>query len=338
MNRTVPPTGVLLVIGSCISLQFGAALATQLFPHAGAFGTTFFRLFIAGLIMVAVTRPRVREWDRAQWKAIILFGFSIGLMNSFFYAGIARIPLGTAVTIEFLGPLLLAAFLSRSARDFLWVALAMAGMALLGVESLTGITSLDPLGVLFTLIAGVFWVCYILTSARLGQAVPGAGGLAVGMLIGSLAPLPLGITQAPAVLTEPQFLLLAVGTAILASIVPYTFEFFALRQIPKGVFGILLSLEPAFAALFGWLLLSQPMTILGTVAIVFVIAASIGTTSTANKQARAARKKQRKRSRGQTAADDIIIDQENTVTQGASGVQEAVEAIDDNTKAPHSGA
>lgn len=320
MNRTVPAAGVLLVIGSCISLQFGAALATQIFPHAGPFGTTFFRLFIAGLIMVAITRPRVRDWNKAQWKAVILFGLSIGLMNSFFYAGIARIPLGTAVTIEFLGPLLLAAALSRSVRDFLCVGLAMIGMALLGIESLTGITNLDPLGILFTLIAGVFWACYILTASRLGQAVPGAGGLAFGMLIGSLAPLPLGITQAPAVLMDINLLLLAVGTAILASIMPYTFEFFALRQIPKGVFGILLSLEPAFAALFGWLLLAQPMTILGTIAIAFVIAASIGTTMTANRTSRTTRAERRTRHN-----DNEPEDESASVTFGASGVQEAVD-------------
>lgn len=334
MNRTVPVSGVLLVIGSCISLQFGAALATQLFDHAGPFGTTFFRLLIAGLIMVAVTRPKVREWTGSQWKAVVLFGLSIGLMNSFFYAGIARIPLGTAVTIEFLGPLLLAAFLSRSARDFLWVGLAMVGMALLGVESLTGITSLDPLGVLFTLIAGAFWVCYILTSSRLGQSIPGAGGLAFGMLLGSLAPLPLGITQAPAVLMDPTLLIFALGTAILASIVPYTFEFFALRQIPKGVFGILLSLEPAFAALFGWLLLAQPMTPLGTVAIAFVIAASIGTTRTANIQAQA--QKQSPSHHTDRQDEDTTSDQESTITQGASGVQEALKDLADTTHDPDS--
>lgn len=289
MNSRVPATGMLLVIGSCISLQFGAALAIQLFPHAGAFGTTFFRLFFAGLLMVAITRPKIFQWNRSQWKAVLLFGLCIGLMNSFFYAGIARIPLGAAVTIEFLGPLILAAALSRCVTDFLWVGLAVTGVTLLGIESLTGVSNLDPVGVVFALIAGFFWACYIITSSRLGQVISGAGGLAFGILIGALAPLPLGIEHAPAVFLDPRLLLLAVGTAVLASILPYTLEFFALRRIPQGVFGILLSLEPAFAALFGWLLLSQPITALGMVSIVFVIAASIGTTLTANRTARIAR-------------------------------------------------
>lgn len=281
----VPTTGVLLVIGSCVSLQIGAAFATQLFPHAGSFGTTFFRLFIAGLIMIAAARPNVRAWNAPQWRAVVLFGLSLGFMNSFFYAGIARIPLGTAVTIEFIGPLLLSAFLSRSARDLVWVALAAVGLALLGYQSLTE-TALDPMGVGFVLCAGAFWACYILTSARAGKAVEGTGGLAVAIFIGSFVPMPFGVAKAHVVLADHRLLLLAVGTGILASVLPYLFEFLALRRMPSNVFSILLSLEPAIAAIAGWILLGQPIGLFGGIAAVLVISASIGITTSSNRRAR----------------------------------------------------
>lgn len=279
----VPTAGVLLVLGSCISLQFGAALATQLFPHAGATGTTFFRLFLAGLILVAFARPQVRTWTRAQWKAVILFGLSLGCMNTCFYEGIQRIPLGTAVTIEFIGPLVLSVLLSRHARDLIWVALAAVGLGLLGIESFIGV-SLDPIGVAWVLGAGIFWALYILTSANAGAVVPGTGGLAIAILIGSLVPAPFGIIRTPAVLADAHLLLIAFGTAVLASVLPYLFEFLALRRMPSNIFSIMLSLEPAIAAIAGWLLLSQSIGLLGALAAGLVICASIGITVSANRR------------------------------------------------------
>ncbi|WBT09267.1 DMT family transporter [Corynebacterium sp. SCR221107] len=281
----VPTTGILLVLGSCLSLQFGAALATQLFPHAGASGTTFFRLIVAGLILIPFSRPKIRTWTAAQWRAVIFFGLSFGGMNTCFYHAIARIPLGTAVTIEFIGPLVLSALLSRNGRDFIWVGLAACGLGLLGFESLTG-EPLDPIGVAFTLAAAVFWALYILSSARAGALVPGTGGLAMAVLIGALIPAPLGLSQVPTVLADPHLLLLAFGTGLLASVLPYLFEFLALRRMPSNIFSIMLSLEPAIAATAGWILLSQPIGLLGGVAACMVIAASIGITVSANRRAR----------------------------------------------------
>ncbi|AEX76029.1 EamA family transporter [Corynebacterium diphtheriae] len=284
IQRTATTTGVLFIIASCCSLQMGAAFAIQLFPIAGPWATTFARLFISGAILLAITRPSIRDFDRSQWSAIIVFGLTIGAMNTTFYAALSRIPLGTAVTIEFIGPLTLSAVLSKSARDLLWVLIAIAGISLFGWESLFGTGNLDPIGVAFVLIAGFFWAMYILASAKVGRLIPGSGGLALGMLIGSLIPLPLGAVNLPLFFTSSHLIALAIGTAILASLIPYSCEMAALRRLPSAVFGILCSLEPVFAAFFGWLLLHQPISTISVIAMALVITASVGTTINANRK------------------------------------------------------
>ncbi|KAA9392954.1 DMT family transporter [Kocuria coralli] len=271
--------GVGLVIGSCISLQFGAAVAVQLFPHLGAWGVTTLRLGIAAVILLVLVRPQVRTWTRKQWTAVVLFGAALGCMNGFFYASLERIPLGAAVSIEFLGPLVLAAVMARRLLDGLWVALALGGMALLGLDSALG-TPLDPVGVVLALVAGVFWAGYVLTSARVGQLVPGAGGLAAALVVAALVVAPFGAPGAIGAFNDPVLLGLALVTALLASVIPYTLELSALRRLPAPVFSILLSLEPAFAALFGWILLGQESGVLRNLAIALVILASLGVTLT----------------------------------------------------------
>jgi inner membrane transporter RhtA len=278
-RRPVRMPAALLVLGSCTSLQVGAALAMRLFPIAGATGTTLLRLAIAAAALLAATRPRVRTWTRTQWREVVLYGLSLGAMNGFFYAAISRIPLGAAVTVEFLGPLTLAAVLSRRARDLGWVLLALTGVLVLGWAGRAGAGSggLDLVGVLFALAAAAMWALYILTGARAGAAVPGRGGLAVAMTVGTLLLLPLGACGAARALARPALVLVAVGTSVAASIVPYTLELAALRRIPRHVFGILLSLEPAVAALAGWLLLSQhlgPLALAGILATVLAGAGS----------------------------------------------------------------
>lgn len=283
-SRTGMP--VAMILGSCVSLQFGAAFAAQLFGSLGSWGVTCLRLGIAAIVLLAIVRPAVHRWDGAQWRAVVLFGVALGAMNGSFYSAIERIPLGAAVAIEFLGPLVLSAVLSRRAADLACVGVALVGVSLFGVESLVGIASLDPLGVVFALTAGVFWACYILTSAQVGQVVPGHGGLAVAVAIGAVALLPLGAGGVARAVVEPHLLLLALGCSLLASVIPYVLELSALRRLPRHVFGILLSLEPAVAALAGLALLGQPITVLGVLAVVLVIAASVGTTLTARREAR----------------------------------------------------
>jgi inner membrane transporter RhtA len=281
--RTSSNPAVLLVLGSCVSLQFGAAFAAQLFPTLGSWGTTALRLGIAALVLLAIARPAVRAWNWDQWRATVALGLSLAGMNGFFYAAIDRIPLGTAVAIEFLGPLTLAALLTRKGRDLVWVGLALSGMALLGLESVLTPNALDPLGAFFALIAAVFWALYIQTGARVGILVPGTGGLAVALLVATLAVAPLGAPGAVAVVDAPHLILIAFGTALLASVIPYTLELAALRRVPRNVFGILLSLEPVAAAAIGWLLLHQSAGPVRIGAIALVVAASVGSSLSAGR-------------------------------------------------------
>ncbi|GAT73708.1 EamA family transporter [Microbacterium hydrocarbonoxydans] len=273
-----PLVGVALVVGSCASLPFGAAVAAQLFPVLGPWGVTALRVAIAALLLLVIVRPRPRGWNRGQWTAAAFFGIALAGMNGFFYAAIDRIPLGPAVAIEFLGPLVLAAVLTRRLADAVWVGVALAGMALLGADGMIGADPLDPLGVLFILIAAGFWAMYIRMSARVGALIPGNSGLAVGLMVAAILLLPVGIPGAVVVAGDPRLLVLALLTAVLASVIPYSFELAALRRLPQRVFGVLLSLEPAFATLAGWLILGQEATVLRMLAIGLVIAASVGTT------------------------------------------------------------
>ena len=277
MRQSHKVTGILLVFGSCVSLQFGAALAMSLFPLVGPWTTTLCRLFLSGLLLTLVMRPQAHQWSQSQWVSVAFFGLSLGTMNAFFYVAISHIPLGMAVTIEFIGPLALSAVLSHSIRDVLWVGLAMVGVGLFGVERLLGLSSLRPIGVVCALGAGLFWALYILAADNAGKKVTGTGVIAIALLIGSLPSAPLGMANLFMVAADVHLLLLAIGTAILASLVPYTLEFLALRRLPPGTFGILLSMEPAVAATAGWLLLDQHMGVLGMIAVCLVISACVGT-------------------------------------------------------------
>lgn len=270
--------GVALVIGSCLSLPFGAAVATQLFPVLGPWGVTSLRVAIAALLMIVIVRPRPGRWSRAQWLAAVLFGVSLAAMNGFFYAAIDRIPLGPAVAIEFLGPLVLAVVLTRRLSDAAWVGVALVGMIVLGIDGMIGADPLDPLGLLFILIAAGFWAMYIRMSARVGALIPGTGGLAVGLGVAAVLLIPVGVPAVVTVAADMQLLLIAAVTAVLSSVIPYAFELAALRRLPQRVFGVLLSLEPAFATLAGWLVLGQSATPLRMLAIALVVAASVGTT------------------------------------------------------------
>jgi len=269
---------IALIAGSCASLQFGAALAVQLFPDVGAWGVTALRITIAAILLLVVSRPRILSWTREQWTAVAWFGLSLAGMNGFFYAAIERLPLGPAVAIEFLGPLALAAALTRRVVDAAWVGLAVAGVGIFGIDSVIGSEPLDPLGVGLALIAAAFWVLYIRRSARVGSLVPGIGGLAVALAIASVALLPFGAPAVATLAARPELLWLAVGTAVFASVVPYTLELLALRRLPQRVFGVLISLEPVFAALFGWLLLAQTISVMKIAAIALIVAASVGIT------------------------------------------------------------
>ena len=264
-----------LVLVSILSVQFGSAVARTAFDVVGPNGITLMRLAFSGLILTAIVRPAVRRWSRAQLRAAVLLGLTMGSMNLVFYLSIQEIPLGVAVTVEFIGPLLVALVQTRRLVDLLWVVLAGGGVALLGLE---GGTDLPLTGLALALLAGLFWGGYILASANVGRLVPGMDGLAVALLVAALLALPFGAEGAMQALDDPVVLLSGLAVAFLSSIIPSGLELSALRRIPTRVFGILMSLEPAAAALAGLLVLGQHLGPRELVALVLVSAASLGVT------------------------------------------------------------
>lgn len=264
-----------LVLVAIASVQLGSAIARTVFDEVGANGVTLMRLGFSGLLLAVLLRPRVRRWTRAQLGAAALLGLAMGLMNLTFYQAIRTVPLGVAVTVEFLGPLLLALVQTRRALDLLWVLLAGGGVALLGLDD-RGDLPLAGLGL--ALLAGMFWAGYILASARVGRVLPGVDGLAVALLVAAVLALPVGAEGAARGLDDPRVLLVGLGVALLSSVIPYGLELTALRRMPTRVFGILMSLEPAAAAVAGLVVLGQRLGVPEVLALVLVSVASLGVT------------------------------------------------------------
>lgn len=271
-SPSLPPTGAVLL--AIVSIQGGAALAKSLFPLVGSGGTSALRIAFAALVLLAVWRPRLGRYSRADLGTALVFGTALGLMNLAFYASIARIPLGLAVTLEFVGPLGVAVFASRGKLDFVWAALAALGILLL--SPVVPGAAVDPVGVGLALLAGGFWAAYILIGGRMGRAFSGGHGLALGMSVAALIALPFGVMEAGASLLAPQVLLLGLGVALLSSALPYSLEMTALRRLPSRTFSILMSLEPAVAALMGYVFLRELLTGGQLLAMLLVIAASVG--------------------------------------------------------------
>jgi inner membrane transporter RhtA len=273
MSRVPPVSYVLAAVGS---VQFGSALAKTLFDDLGAGGTVFLRVLFAAILLGLIWRPAVRARKRGDLALAALFGLSLAGMNGCFYASLDRIPLGIAVTFEFVGPLGVAVAGSRKPLDLLWVGLAAAGIGLLSSFGGGAGDDLDGLGVALALLAGGFWAAYIVLSQRTGQAFPGGSGLALAMIVATAVLLPVGVADAGESLLEPELLALGAAVAMLSSAIPYSLELEALRRMPKRVFGVLMSLEPAAAALAGFIVLSQDLGAREIVAIGLVVAASVG--------------------------------------------------------------
>lgn len=264
-----------LVIGAIVSVQVGAGIGRRLFDDLGAAGVTLLRVGLAAITLLVVLRPRVDSWSGSAWRAAALLGATMAAMNLVFYQALRTVPLGVAVTVEFLGPLLLSLVQTRRLLDLGWALLAAGGVALLGLDSASGV----PLsGLALAFLAGLFWAAYILASANLGQAVPGVDGLAVALGVATVIALPFGLGGASAVLDQPSILVPAAGVALLSSVIPYGFELVALRRIPTQVFGVLMSLEPAAAALAGLMVLGQSLGPREMVAVGLVSLASGGIT------------------------------------------------------------
>jgi inner membrane transporter RhtA len=264
------------------STQAGAAIAKTLFDDLGPAATAFLRVALAAVLLAVIWRPRIAGHTRRDLALAGAFGLALCAMNLTFYEAIARIPLGIAVTIEFAGPLAVAIALSRRRLDALWVVLAAAGILLLARPGGGG--HVDTAGILLALLAGVFWGSYILLSARAGQAFPGGSGLAIAMVVGGVALLPVGIAGGGSDLLDPGLLAAGAGVALLASAIPYSLELEALRRLPTQVFGILMSLEPAIAALAGFVILGEGLRGRDIAAIVLVAAASAGASLSASEK------------------------------------------------------
>jgi inner membrane transporter RhtA len=268
--------GVALVVAAVTSLQFGAGFAVTLFDELGPAGAACLRLVIAAVILLAVWRPRLRGRTLREIRLAGAYGMTLGVMNLCIYEAMDRIPLGIAITIEFWGPLAVAVLGSRRPLDLLWVGLAAVGIVLLAD---LGSGSLDTGGVLFAAAAGGLWAIYILLAARVGQVFPGGSGLALAMIFGAIVTLPAGIVAAGDALLAPALIAAATVVAIASSVIPYSFELEALRLLPARVFGVLMSLEPAVAALAGLIVLGQSLGAREWLAIALVAAASAGATA-----------------------------------------------------------
>ncbi|MEO8686806.1 MAG: EamA family transporter [Solirubrobacteraceae bacterium] len=273
MSKAPRPTAIGLVVLAVSSLQVGAAFAVELFDELGPAGAAFGRLGFAALVLVAIWRPRLRGRPRGDLGVAIAFGLALGAMNLCIYEAMDRIPLGVAVTFEFIGPLGFAVIGSRRALDLLWVALAAAGIVLLADY---GGGSLDTTGVAFALAAGVLWAAYIVLSQRTGTLFGGGSGLAVAMVAGALLVAPFGIAGAGSELLRPELLGAILAVALASSVLPYSLELEALRRLPARVFGVLMSLEPAVAALAGLVVLGQGLAARDWLAIGLVVVASAG--------------------------------------------------------------
>ena len=271
---TVPPTGlVLLSIGS---VQLGAAIAKGLFDELDPSGTVFLRVGFAALVLFLLWRPPMGGYTRGGYLVAGLFGLVLAAMNFTLYQALDRIPLGVTVTLEFVGPLGVAVAGSRRVLDLLWVVLAAGGILLLAPLNLLGETALDPVGVALALLAGCFWAAYILLSARTGSAFPGGTGLVIALLVGAVVLLPVGVVGAGTALLDPKLLLMGFGVAMLSAAIPYSLELEALRWLSGRVFGVLMSLEPAVAAVVGFIILGERLEMRALAAVLLVTVAAIG--------------------------------------------------------------
>lgn len=263
---------VLFVLIAIASVQLGASVAKSIFDLAHPVTLAFLRALIAALILLPLARPRLRGRGAKDWLVVVGYGLCLSGMNALMYLSFQRIPIGLAVTLEFVGPLALALLGSRRLRDLLWVGLAAIGVVLLGL----GPTEIDVLGMVLALAAGALWASYIALAGPVGRRWEGLSGLAVGSAIGGAMLAVPGLLLAGGSLAQPRVLIVMVTVAVLSTVVPYAMELQARRQLKAATFSILMSVEPAAAALFAWLVLGEWLHWPEWVAMGCVVAASIG--------------------------------------------------------------
>ena len=274
----IPPIPAVVI--AIISVQCGAAIAKGLFPEIGAAATASLRIGLSAAILLIAFRPNLFKLNPKQWKYVILYGASLGMMNMVFYLAIARIPVGLGVTLEFVGPLILAIFGSRRIIDFIWVALSIIGIALIAPWTSNG---LAISGVLLALLAGVFWATYIILGGRISKIMKGGEAVSLGMLVATIIILPFGFLSGGLSHLSPKLLGLGAALALLSSAIPFTLEIGALKQLPARTFSILMSLEPAMASLAAFAFLQEYLSVTECIAVGCVVVASAGSSFTAKR-------------------------------------------------------
>lgn len=286
-DKTSTTVWPLLVIVGLICQEVGAAVAVNLIPEVGPWGVVAMRLVFSALVLLPFAIVSLRRGATVSWRHAIAFGLSLAAMNVFFYLALERIPLGPAVTIEVMGPLVLSVVASRSWRGLLWAALAAIGVALLGGSGLLpgSEQALDPLGMLYAVGAAVMWAAYILTARAAGASMSGVVGLALAMVVGAVVTVPVAGVLAGSALFSPEALALGFAVAVLSSAIPYAIELTALRRMKAETFAILLALAPAIAALAGLVLLDQQLTWAISAGIACVTVAGVGAVSSAGRRA-----------------------------------------------------
>lgn len=281
MSRPVRPAlyAPLLVLGSMLSIAIGASTAKGIFPLLGPAGTAFVRVGVAAIVLLALWRPWRATLSRLQAVPIVTYGIILGILNLTFYEAMARLPIGIAIAIEFLGPLSIAFYMSRGRLDILWASLALIGVALL--LPLTSLQrSIDPVGIGFALMSAAAWGCYIVVGKKAGTSMHPGYATAIGTTVGFLSIAPFGALTAWQTEWTSSLIFTAIAIGVLSSAIPFSLEMVALKHLDSKTFGILLSLEPALGALAAFLMLSEKISIIQCLAIGCVVTASIGSTAT----------------------------------------------------------
>jgi inner membrane transporter RhtA len=276
-------TPVAFILMAVFSVQGGAVIAKGIFPFFGVAGTAAIRIVLSAIILLVVFRPAVHRFTAAQWRAVVPYGMTIGVMNLLFYQALERIPLGLAVALEFVGPLAVVIVGSRRALDVVWVGLAMAGIALIAPFQADG--AVDPIGVTYALLTGACWAAYIVLGGRVSQRLDAGVAVAIGMAIAALVVTPYALVDGGIGTIAPGLFVPCVALAVLSSALPFTLEMKALRLLPGRTFSVLMSLEPVIAALCGLVLLGEHLTRAQWLAVALVVIASAGATTSIRRRA-----------------------------------------------------
>lgn len=274
-KNKIPIRPLLAVLGSILSVQIGATIAKELFPALGAAVTATLRIGLSAIILLAVNRPGLKTLTREQWNAVIPYGLCLGAMNLIYYLALSRIPLGIAVTLEFMGPLLLVVFSSKRLIEFLWVLLAAGGIALMTPWNNTNI---DLFGAGMALLAGAFWAGYIVLGRRVSAVLDGRQAVTIGMLFALVVALPFAFTSGTMVNFKSSMIIPALALALFCSAVPFSLEMYGLKYIPTKTFSILMSMEPAVGAICGLIFLKEYLSLQEYAAVILVVIASTGAT------------------------------------------------------------